>query len=43
MAGVLFVHIHAHEGETTVEYNPVKTKLTDIITAFAKEGLEVSL
>ena len=31
LPGVLFVHIHAHDGETTVDYSPKKTKLTDIL------------
>ena len=25
LPGVLFVHIHAHDGETTVDYSPAKT------------------
>ncbi len=29
LPGVLFVHIHAHDGETTVDYSPAKTKLMD--------------
>lgn len=43
MPGVLFVHIHAHDGETTIDYNPTKTKLTDVVNAFVKEGLEAVL
>lgn len=43
LAGVLYVHIHAHEGETTIDYNPEKTKLTEIISVFAKRGLEAAL
>ncbi|MBB5336526.1 hypothetical protein [Pectinatus brassicae] len=43
LAGVLFVHIHAHDGATTVDYNPEKTKLTDIINLFNKSGLEAAL
>ena len=39
MAGVLYVHIHAHDGETTVDYAPSKTKLTEIVKAFEEEGL----
>lgn len=36
LPGVLFVHIHAHDGETTIDYNPKKTKLMEIIQVFAK-------
>ncbi|WP_196594045.1 heavy-metal-associated domain-containing protein [Pectinatus sottacetonis] len=43
MSGVLFVHIHANEGETTVDYNPAKTKLLDIVNAFETQGLEAVL
>lgn len=28
LPGVLFVHIHAHDGETTVDYSPAKTRLS---------------
>ncbi len=43
LAGVLFVHIHAHDGATTVDYNPQKTKLTDIINLFSQSGLEAAI
>ena len=43
LAGVLFVHIHTHDGETTVDYSPKKTKLTDILSVFAARGLEAAL
>ena len=43
LPGVLFVHIHAHDGETTVDYSPKKTKLTDILSVFAARGLEAAL
>jgi len=41
--GVLYVHIHAHDGETTVDYNPEKTKLGEILKAFSDRGLEAVL
>lgn len=43
LPGVLFVHIHAHDGETTVDYNPAKTKLMDILAVFNAQGLEAVL
>ena len=43
MAGVMYVHIHAHDGETTVDYAPAKTKLSQIVTAFEEEGLTANL
>ena len=42
-AGVLFVHIHTHDGETTVDYDPKKTKLTDSLGVFQARGLEAAL
>ena len=43
LTGVRFVHIHAHDGETTVDYSPAKTKLMDIMNVFASRGLEAAL
>ena len=43
LPGVLFVHIHAHDGETTVDYAPKKTKIMDILGVFQKRGLEAQL
>lgn len=43
LAGVMYVHIHWHEGETTIDYNPSKTKLTEIIKVFSDNGLEAGL
>lgn len=43
MAGVLYVHIHAHDGETTIDYASSKTKLTEIMNAFSEEGLTANL
>lgn len=43
MPGVMYVHIHAHDGETTVDYNPKKTKLLDIVGAFESHGLQAAL
>ena len=35
--------IHAHDGETTVDYNPEKTKLGDILKALHARGLDAIL
>ena len=43
MPGVLYVHIHAHDGETTVDYNPEKTKLGEILKALHARGLDAIL
>lgn len=43
LPGVLFVHIHAHDGATTVDYQPGKTKLRDIMGVFDERGLEADL
>ena len=43
MPGVMYVHIHAHDGETTIDYAPSKTKLTEIMNAFSEEGLTANL
>lgn len=43
LPGVLYVHIHAHDGETTIDYNPQKTKLTEILKIFDANGVEASL
>lgn len=40
LAGVMYVHIHAHDGETTIDYNPAKTKLRDILHVFDENGVE---
>ena len=43
LAGVLYVHIHAHDGETTIDYNPKKTKLTEILGVFDSHGVEADI
>ena len=43
LPGVLFVHIHAHDGETTVDYSPAKTKLMDILGVLQARDLEAAL
>ena len=43
LPGVLFVHIHAHDGETTVDYSPAKTKLMDILGVLQSRNLEAAL
>ena len=43
LPGVMYVHIHAHDGETTIDYNPKKTKLTEIIGVFEKHGVNANI
>ena len=43
LPGVLFVHIHAQDGETTVDYSPAKTKLMDILGVLQARNLEAAL
>lgn len=43
LPGVLFVHIHAHDGETTVDYSPAKTTLMDILGVLQARNLEAAL
>ena len=43
MAGVMYVHIHTHDGETTIDYDPKKTKLTEIMQAFSRHDLDAAL
>lgn len=43
LPGVLFVHIHAHDGETVIDYSPAKTKLMDILKIFSDHSVEAAL
>lgn len=43
LAGVLYVHIHAHDGETTIDYNPDKTKLREILKVFDSHDVEADI
>lgn len=43
LAGVLYVHIHAHDGETTIDYNPDKTKFREILKVFDSHGVEADI
>lgn len=43
LPGVLHVHIHAHNGETFIDYAAGKTKLSAIIGVFENLGLEADL
>ena len=43
LPGVLYVHIHPHEGETTVDYSPKLTKLSAIMKVFDDRGLTANL
>ena len=43
LPGVMYVHIHAHDGETTIDYDPKKTKLMEIIAVFAKNDVTAEI
>ena len=43
LLGVLYVHIHTHDGETTIDYNPKKTKLSEILGVFDNCGVNASI
>ena len=43
LAGVLYVHIHANDGETTIDYNPEKTKLRENLKVFDNHGVEADI
>ncbi|MBR5914212.1 MAG: hypothetical protein IKZ58_07620 [Selenomonadaceae bacterium] len=43
LPGVMYVHIHAHDGETTIDYNPKKTKLTEILGVFENHGVNANI
>lgn len=43
LPGIYNVHIHAHNGETTINYNPAKTPLSQLTDEFAQRGLTVIL
>ena len=43
LPGVLYVHIHTHDGETTIDYNPAKTKLMDILNVFNQNSVEAAI
>ncbi len=43
LSGVMFVHIHAHDGETVVDYMPGKTKLTEILKVYENHDVDPNL
>ncbi len=43
LPGVLYVHIHTHDGETTIDYDPKKTKLSGILKVFEDNDVAASL
>ena len=43
LPGVLYVHIHAHDGHTTIDYDPKKSKLMDILSVFNQNNIEAEL
>lgn len=38
LPGVLHVHVHAHDGQTKIAYNPVRTTIEDIANQLKSEG-----
>ncbi len=43
LPGVMYVHIHAHDGETTIDYAPKKTKLGEILRVFEDNGVDAQI
>lgn len=43
LPGVLHVHIHAHDGATTIDYSPAKTPLSEVTGVFLNCGLKAIL
>ncbi len=43
LKGVLHVHIHAHDGETMLNYDPAKTTLSQIMGVLEELGLKAVL
>ena len=39
LPGVYHVHIHVHDGQTTIDYNPVVTPLAEITAVLTNQGL----
>jgi len=39
LPGVYHVHIHAHDGQATIDYNPARTTLTEITNLLAAHNL----
>lgn len=43
LPGVMYVHIHAHDGETTIDYDPKKTRLSDLLKIFEEHGVKAGI
>ena len=43
LSGVMYVHIHSHDGETTIDYDPKKTKLSAILKVFEGHNVVADL
>ncbi|MGN0940401.1 MAG: hypothetical protein ACI4OA_01705 [Selenomonadaceae bacterium] len=43
LPGIMFVHIHAHEGETWIDYDPKKTKMKEIMKVLDDNGVEADI
>ena len=43
LPGVMYVHIHAHDGETTIDYAPKKTKLGEILHVFEDNNVDAQI
>lgn len=43
LPGVYHVHIHAHDGETIVDYNPTRSSINDIRRTIGELGFTTEL
>lgn len=43
LSGVLSVYVNGNSGETTIDYNPAKTKLKEILSVFDSHGVEAAI
>lgn len=43
LPGVLYTHIHSHDGETIIDYDPKKTKLTELMKVFEGNNVVANL
>ena len=43
LPGVMYVHIHTHDGETTIDYAPAKTGLKKILEVFDVHNVEAQI
>lgn len=43
LPGVYHVHIHAHDGQTSIDYNPMLTPLAEITAVLTHQGLRATI